>query len=360
MARELSIDEKYHLIVRNLQETFIDETVAKKIMAVRPLKIYWGTAPTGRIHLGYFVPMLKICDYLNAGCEVTILIADLHAVLDSMKSTFEQVDMRSKYYTIVIQELLKSLNVDINKLKFVKGTDFQLSKEYTLDVYKANTLVSLSEAKHAGAEVVKQSDNPKLTGLLYPTLQALDEQYLDVDIETGGIDQRKIFVHARHLLPQLGYKKRFHLMNKMVPGLKFEKRAENNTEDIQLDKMSSSNNDSKIDLLDTKNQIKSKINRAYCLPGDIDDNCLLVMLDKIIFPVLQLKGLFFVINRKEEHGGTLVYSSINDVTNDFKEEKLHPGDFKLGMIDAINTIIDPIRTVFNCKELIKLVNNAYK
>ena len=39
--------------------------------------------------------------------------------------------------------------------------------------------------------------------------------------------------------------------------------------------MSSSNLDSKIDLLDTKNQLKSKINKCYCLPKEIDDNCLM-------------------------------------------------------------------------------------
>ena len=298
---ELTPDQKFELITRNLQEAVIDETIVKKIMEKRPLKIYWGTAPTGRIHIGYFVPILKIIDYLRADCEVTILIADLHATLDSMKSTFDQVDSRTQYYTRMIREILKSVNVDLSKLKFVKGTDFQLSQKYTLDVYKAHTLVSVSEAKHSGAEVVKQSSNPKMTGLMYPTLQALDEEYLGSDAQFGGIDQRKIFMHARKVLPLLGYKKRFHLMSQMVPGLRFAKKdqtvinAQNTTlkdqllntinsetdeqvlaekiksileteplADIQIDKMSSSNNDSKIDLLDTPNQIKSKINKAYC------------------------------------------------------------------------------------------------
>ena len=36
----------------------------------RPLKIYWGTATTGKPHIAYFVPMAKIADFLRAGCEV--------------------------------------------------------------------------------------------------------------------------------------------------------------------------------------------------------------------------------------------------------------------------------------------------
>ena len=67
--------------------------------------------------------------------------------------------------------------------------------------------------------------------------QALDEEYLKVDVQFGGVDQRKIFMYARENLPKLGYAKRSHLMNPMVPGL-------------TGNKMSSSEIDSKIDLLD--------------------------------------------------------------------------------------------------------------
>lgn len=50
-------------------------------------------------------------------------------------------------------------------------------------------MTTLRDAMHAGAEVVKQSDAPQLSSLLYPGLQALDEQYLDVDFQFGGVDQ---------------------------------------------------------------------------------------------------------------------------------------------------------------------------
>lgn len=50
---------------------------------------------------------------------------------------------------------------------------------------------------------------------MIPGLQALDEEYLKVDAQFGGIDQRKIFTFAEKYLPQLGYQKRSHLMNPM-------------------------------------------------------------------------------------------------------------------------------------------------
>lgn len=66
----LSVEEKYNLITRNLQEVIGGDEI-KKILAERDLKLYWGTAPTGRPHVGYFVPMTKIADFLAAGVEVT-------------------------------------------------------------------------------------------------------------------------------------------------------------------------------------------------------------------------------------------------------------------------------------------------
>lgn len=51
--------------------------------------------------------------------------------------------------------------------------------------------------------------------MIYLGLQALDEEYLKVDAQFGGIDQRKIFTFAEKYLPQLGYQKRSHLMNPM-------------------------------------------------------------------------------------------------------------------------------------------------
>lgn len=68
----------------------------------------------------------------------------------------------------------------------------------------------------SGAEVVKQTQSPPLSGLLYPVYQWLDEEYLGVDAQFGGVDQRKIFISAEKYLPKIGYKARSHLMNPMV------------------------------------------------------------------------------------------------------------------------------------------------
>lgn len=65
---------------------------------------------------------------------------------------------------------------------------------------------------------------------MYLGLQALDEEYLGVDAQFGGVDQRKIFTLAEKYLPQLGYAKRIHLMNPM--GMRIHQVCE---DDCRLD-----------------------------------------------------------------------------------------------------------------------------
>ncbi|XP_054115077.1 tyrosine--tRNA ligase, cytoplasmic isoform X2 [Callithrix jacchus] len=336
-----SPEEKLQLITRNLQEVLGEEKL-KEILKERELKIYWGTATTGKPHVAYFVPMSKIADFLKAGCEVTILFADLHAYLDNMKAPWELLELRVSYYENVIKAMLESIGVPLEKLKFIKGTDYQLSKEYTLDVYRLSSMVTQHDSKKAGAEVVKQVEHPLLSGLLYPGLQALDEEYLKVDAQFGGIDQRKIFTFAEKYLPALGYSKRVHLMNPMVPGLTGSK-------------MSSSEEESKIDLLDRKEDVKKKLKKAFCEPGNVENNGLLSFIKHVLFP---LKSEF-VILRDEKWGGNKTYTVYMDLEKDFAAEVVHPGDLKNSVEVALNKLLDPIREKFNTPALKKLASAAY-
>src|ERR1700737_1158068 len=47
----LTPEEKFNLIVRNLEEHYGDENILE-ILKTRDLKMYWGTAPTGAPHCG--------------------------------------------------------------------------------------------------------------------------------------------------------------------------------------------------------------------------------------------------------------------------------------------------------------------
>ncbi len=336
---------KFTLITRNLQEV-IGEDELKEILSKRDLKVYLGTATTGRPHIGYFVPAMKVADFLEAGSEVTILLADLHAYLDNMKAPWDLLAKRTEYYEHLMKELLRSVGVDIKKLKFVKGTDMQLSKKYMLDVYRLSSIAGVNDAKRAGAEVVKQVDNPKLGGLLYPLLQALDEEYLDVDAQFGGVDQRKIFVFAGEFMPKLGYKKRVHLMNPMIPGL-------------SGGKMSSSEPESKIDLLDSEEEIRKKFAKAFCPAGQVEENGVLAFAKAVMFPLLERKQRALVIERPEKFGGNLEFANYEELEVMYKDGKLHPMDLKSAVAKELAIVLKPVREHFETPEMKKLIREAY-
>lgn len=348
------METKHETIFKGLKEV-LNKKLVEKILddEKRELKIYWGTSPTGKPHLGYFVPLLKLGAFLKAGCNVKILLADLHAFLDNNKSTLEIVHHRVEYYEIIIKLIFKSLNINIDKLEFIVGSSFQLKPDYMLDLLKLTNFSSQNDAKRAGADVVKQTENPKLSGLIYPLMQALDEQYLDVDVQFGGLDQRKIFVLAEEKLPLLNYKKRAHFMNPIISGL------------TQDGKMSSSEPNSIIDVLDDQKTVKKKISSAFCSPQEINKNSLIEMIEHILLPIHELKGndsLSFIIqiDRPVKYGGPVTYNSIAEMKNAYSNNLLSPVDLKSYVFKMFDELLDPIRNDFYSNpKYVSVLKNAY-
>ena len=334
---ELSPEEKLALIKSNLHEVLHDEILEDIILKQkRPLKLYWGTAITGRPHCAYFVPMIKVAEFLRAGVEVKILMADLHGFLDNTKAPIEQIKQRAYHYKRVVQSLLKVVGVSLDRLTFVNGSEYQLSAEYTMDNYRLMTIVTEHDAKRAGSEVVKHIENPTLAGSIYPLMQALDEQYLGVDAQFGGVDQRKIFVLAQEILPKLGYKERIHLMNPMVPGLQAG------------GKMSASDPNSQIDVLDDAASVTSKIKKAFAQAQVTEGNGLIAFIEYVLLPISALQSsegkpsIKFV----PREGEPLVYSSIDDIRKAYEADTVTPQMLKSGVSDTLNGILAPIQADF--------------
>ena len=53
-----------------LGEDLLDEMLKEG----KTVRVYWGTATTGRPHVAYYVGIAKLADYLRAGCEVSLCI----------------------------------------------------------------------------------------------------------------------------------------------------------------------------------------------------------------------------------------------------------------------------------------------
>ena len=339
MASELSIEKRFGLIKRNTAEIVAEDELKKLLKEKKNPVLYWGTAVTGKPHLAYFFPLLKLNDFVKAGFKIKILLADLHGALDG--TPWVILEARYDYYKEAITQIFKALGTDLKKIEFVKGSEFQLKPEYSFDVLKIASMNSVNDCKKAAAEVVKLGDNPKLGGLIYPIMQALDEQYLGVDVQFGGLDQRKIMMFARENLPKIGYDSRVEVMNPMIPGLIGKK-------------MSASDPRTKIDLTDEEEVLKQKINNAECVAGN-PDNGIMNFLRYVLMVIKEDKKGKFIVKRDKKYGGDMEFNDYSEIEQAFIKKELHPLDLKNAIVEEIADLLKKI----DKDKLNKLGENAY-
>ncbi len=339
----MNTQEKIALISRNTQEIITEDELKKLIEGKKKPVVYLGTSVTGSPHIGYFVWVTKMADFMKAGFKVKVLLADIHGALD--KTPWPLLEKRYEYYSIVIPAIFEAIGADLKQLELVKGSDFQLKKEYMFDVLKMSTFVSVNDTTRAASEVVKMGDSPKLAGLIYPIMQALDEEYLGVDVQYGGLDQRKILVFARENMPKMGYQSRIEIMTPLIPGL------------TASGKMSSSEKGSKIDLLDDEKTVNDKLNGAYCPEKQVENNGVLAFLKHVVMVHKHDKGETLVIERPEKFGGNLTFKTYEEIERTYADGKLHPMDLKKAVAKEINKLLMPIRAKLKGKE--KLIKDAY-
>lgn len=335
------IEKRFNLIARNTEEIVTESELKELLKKKEKPVVYLGTAITGRPHVAYFLWVLKLSDFLKAGFKVKILLADLHGALDG--TPWIILDKRYDYYEKIIPLMFEAIGVDIKNLQFVKGSEFELKPEYMYDILQVSSMASVHDLKKAASEVVKFGDNPKLSGLVYPIMQMLDEQYLDADVQYGGADQRKIFMFAREYHQKIGYKPRVEVMTPLIPGLVGKK-------------MSASDEKSKIDLLDDEKTIKTKIQNAECVAGN-PDNGIMAFLKYVIMVMKEDNGKKFTVKRNREHGGDIEYKNYQQIEKDFRAKKLHPLDLKNALSEEITSLLRPIHR--HRKELEALSTKAY-
>jgi tyrosyl-tRNA synthetase len=89
-------------------------------------------------------------------------------------------------------------------------------------------------------------------------------------------------------------------------------------------KMSASDPDSKIDLLDDAKTVERKIRKSICAPRDVGvENGVLSFVKFVLLPISELKSgghAKFCINRDEKWGGPITYTSYTDIERDFAND----------------------------------------
>ena len=320
----------YERITRNATEV-VTEAEGRELAAnPEGKRAYVGYEPSGVLHIGHMLTATKLMDLQDAGFEVTVLLADVHAYLND-KGSFEEI--RETAERMKAQFLAYGL--DEEQTEFVYGSEFEFDREYVLDLHALELETSISRAQRAMAEI-KSGDTVTVSQAVYPLMQALDIVYLDVDLAVGGMEQRKVHMLARDTLPKISEEAPTCLHTPLIADLQ-----------TGVGKMSASEGVS-ISMEDTTADIEEKVNAAYCPPtrdpdpddeGNERENPVLQIFEYHVFPRFET----VVVERPDEYGGDLSYDDYESLAADLESGELHPADAKSALATYLDDLIAPGR-----------------
>lgn len=311
-------EEKLNLIKNGTEEIIKEEELVKLFNKENPIA-YTGYEPSGKIHLGHAITIMKLKQLQKLGFHIKILLADYHAYLNR-KGSLEEIREIAEYNKKCFQSLGLS-----EETEYVLGSTFQTQAEYTDDVYKLATITTLKRARRSMDQVSRHDDNPKVASTIYPLMQTVDMAYLNVDIALGGMEQRKIQMLAREGLPEINHNVPVCIHTPLLHGIDGD------------DKMSSSKGNF-IAVDDTPKDIKKKINKGFCPQGEIEGNPMIEICQHFVYPNQNT----LIIKRPEKFGGDIELTE-EELIKEFSEGNLHPMDLKNGVSEFLIEFLAPVR-----------------
>ncbi|MEI6731673.1 MAG: tyrosine--tRNA ligase [archaeon] len=368
-GKELSVDDRFNLIKHNTEEILTEEDLLARLESGDKLKHYIGFEISGKPHLGHgLVCMSKVKDFVDAGFESSIFLADWHSwINDKLGGDMKIIKgIGVNYFREALIAAYKCVGGDPKDIKFVLGSDLYHHNdkfwETVIDVSKNTSLGRIERSITIMGR--KEGESVDFAKLIYPPMQVADIFIQNIDVAHAGNDQRKAQVIARDVALKLKNPLKDGKDNPIKPVavhghliLGLQKPSVWPVPKEQLQelwsqmKMSKSIPSSAIYMTDSEEEVKKKIAGAFCPEGEVEFNPLIDWAKYLIFvtdkSVLEIK-------RPEKFGGNKVYKSYSELESDFAAKKLHPMDLKNAMAEKINQILKPAREHFAKPEIKKL------
>lgn len=352
-------------ITRNLEEVLTREDLERLVASGTPLKHYIGFEISGKIHLGTgLVCMGKVKDFVDAGVECTIFLADWHSwINDKLGGDRETIRrMAVEYFAEGMRASFRCVGGDPAKLNFVLGTDLYYGNDAywatLIDVSKNTTLSRMQRSiSILGRSEGESTDFAKL---IYPAMQVADIFSMGVNIAHAGMEQRKAHVIARDVAKKMRVSPLLdahgHVISPvcvhhpLLLGLKKPNvwpPPESDLGDFSSSmKMSKSERNSALFVHDAPDDVRAKVRKAFCPPDNVQFNPLLDWVRKLIF----VRDGEFIVRRTAEHGGDLRFSAPEEVDEAFISGRLHAADLKNGVAEWLVETLAPAREAFASPE----------
>ncbi len=344
MAKVITMDlqKRFELIKSVGEEIVTEEELYELLKTKNKLIAYDGFEPSGNIHIAQGVMRaININKMTKAGVKFKMLVADWHAQANNkMGGDLERIQTVGKYFI----EVWNACGMDLEHMEFVWANDLVADRDYWKLLMRIAMNSTIQRIVRCGTILGrKESEMRQASQILAPLMQCTDIFRLGADITQLGMDQRKVNVLAREIGPGLGFWKPVIVSHHMLMGLgkpvSSEKAATERAVDL---KMSKSKPDSAIFMTDTEEDIKRKMNIAWCPEKQIHENPVLEYYQYIIFERFNKVK----IERPDKFGGDVEFASFKELEEDFAKGKIHPLDLKKAAAYHVNELIMPVRKHF--------------
>jgi tyrosyl-tRNA synthetase len=347
----MDIDTRIDLITRApIEEVVTVEDLRKLLETKTKITAYDGFETSGLMHIGSGVLReIKINDLFEANVNFIILLADWYAWINNkMGGNLDLIRKTGEYFI----EGYKACGVDTKKVKILWASDLAKDSEYWKNVINISKMTTIQRAIRAGTIMGREEGEMQYVAqALYPMMQACDPFYIGADILQLGMDQRKAMILTREVAPKIDNSIRIAAMHHLLIGLQGNQRM-----GPAEAKMSKSVADSAVFIHDSKEQIESKINSAFCSPKIVEGNPILEIWKYIVFRKFKTRK----IKRKDKPN--LEVENYEELERAYREGDLHPADLKKETVEALDEILKPIRSYFEknkkAKELYEIVKKA--
>jgi tyrosyl-tRNA synthetase len=305
----------------------------------KPFKVYNGFEPSGHIHIGQaLLTVMNAKLLIEKGGEMIIYLADWFAQLNhKVDGDLKKIRKLGEYFIEVFNVLIPEQLKEQNKIKFVWASEF-IDRHHiqywqrVMDISMNTTLNRIKKCTQIMGR--RETDTLTTSQIFYPCMQCADIFELGIDVCQMGIDQRKVNMLARDYAKKKGITRPITLSHSLLPSLKNPKN-----------KMSKSEPNSAIFMEDTNEQIRNKIQKAFCT-DDIENNPIFEYITKLIFRWFNEMGeeptMGIKLCGKE-------YNMIEEIKDDFV--MMNKNDLKNDVAGLIDKIIKPVRQHFEINEV---------
>jgi tyrosyl-tRNA synthetase len=357
---QMTPEERFNLITRNLSETLTEEDLKHLLDTDTPLKHYIGFEVSGKLHIGYLFQLMKVKDIQDAGGETIIWLADLHsAINDKLGGDLDTIKKVSRDYFIpAMESLFESIGGDPKKLIFkLCSEEYAAHPEFWFTFLEMAKGTSLARSKRSITIMGREDaeDNIETAKIMYPIMQAADIFLLQANIAQAGMDQRKVHVVARDSAMQIKTNalkdsqgnqiKPVAIHTPILLGLQVQDLYIGGESDeiAMKSKMSKSRPGSGITIHDSEDKIRETLNKAFAPEGQIENNPVLNWTKYLVF---YSEDSTLTIERPEKWGGNLTFNSYNDLEKAYQDKQLHPQDLKAALAEWLIKKLAPVRNHF--------------